>query len=161
LEMQWPTYESYDSPYVYAQVMIQQVDMARKRGQFISQRVAVKTFLKNIVDYAKKDSHSWMATIYKEQLESLDDDQELPQKFDLKLLAQKITMAKSQPSDVKNLGTTSGFERKVYATEMQRPGFGPSAQDDGGAISTKMESLQVNEHLQGYAVARYLINEVF
>jgi hypothetical protein len=28
LEMQWPTYESYESPYVYAQVMIQQVNMA-------------------------------------------------------------------------------------------------------------------------------------
>jgi hypothetical protein len=181
LEMQWPTYESYDSPYVYAQTMIQQVEMARKRGQYISQRVAVKTFLKNIVDYSKKDSHGWVAMMFKEQLESLDDDQELPQKFDLKLLAQKITTAKSQPSDVKNLGTTSDIERKVYATEMQRPGqgttsgierkvyatemqrlgSGPSSQDDGGVISAKMESLQVNEHLQGYAVARYLINEVF
>lgn len=161
LEMQWPTYESYDSPYVYAQVMIQQVDMARKRGQFISQRVAVKTFLKNIVDYAKKDSHSWMATIYKEQLESLDDDQELPPKFDLKLLAQKITTAKSQPSDVKTLGTKSGFERKVYAAEMNRTGDDSAHNNSGGVINSKMESLQVNEHLQGYAVARYLINEVF
>jgi hypothetical protein len=61
--------------------------MAWKRGQYISQRVAVKTFLKNIVDYSKKDSHGWVAMMFKEQLESLDDDQELPQKFDLKLLA--------------------------------------------------------------------------
>jgi hypothetical protein len=161
LEMQWPTYESYESPYVYAQDMIQQVNMARKRGQYISQRVAVKTFLKNIVDFAKKDSHGWVAVLLKDQLDSIDDDQELPPKFDLKQLAQKITTAKSQPSDVKSLGTKSGIERKVYTAAMQRQHSGTSNLEDAGTLTGKMESLKVHEHLQGYAVARYLINEVF
>jgi hypothetical protein len=123
--------------------------------------VAVKTFLKNIVDFSKKDSHGWVAVLLKDQLESLDEDQDLPPKFDLKQLAQKITTAKSQPSDVKSLGTKSSFERKVYKTEMHKHQSGPPKLDDGANLMGKMDSLQVNEHLQGYAVARYLINEVF
>jgi hypothetical protein len=79
--------------------------------------VAVKTFLKNIVDFAKKDSHGWVAVLL--------------------------------------------IERKVYKTEMHKHQSGPPKLDDGANLMGKMDSLQVNEHLQGYAVARYLINEVF
>jgi hypothetical protein len=162
MEMQWPTYENYDSPYVYAQVMLQQVNMARKRGQVISQRVVVKTFLRNIVDYAKKDCHGWVAVMMKDQLENLDDDQVLPQKFELRQLAQKIMAAKTQPSDVKEVGRNGGIERRVYTTEMKHAvGDAGVPQEPEIRLMSQMESLKMNDHIQGYEITRFLINEVF
>jgi hypothetical protein len=162
MEMQWPTYQNYDSPYVYAQVMLQQVNMARKRGQVISQRVVVKTFLRNIVDYAKKDCHGWVAVMLKDQLENLDEDQELPKKFELRQMAHKIMDAKTQPSDVKDIGRNGGIERKVYnvAVDREASGAGQMVEPELNLMS-QMESLKMNEHIQGYEIARYLINEVF
>jgi hypothetical protein len=42
MEMKWPEYPDYNNPYKYAEVMLQQVMLAWKRGQIISDKVVAK-----------------------------------------------------------------------------------------------------------------------
>jgi hypothetical protein len=165
MEMKWPEYHDYNNPYKYAEVMLQQVLLARKRGQTISDKVVAKTFLRNVNEHATKDSHSWAAILLKEQLDNVDADQPLPAKFELKALATYITTAKTQPSDVKHL--TQRQQPSVYRTAATAPDPNvTTARSRLDEITEPVEqqldrSLQLNEHIQGYALQKYLVNEVY
>jgi hypothetical protein len=139
--------------------MLQQVQLARKRGQTISDKVAAKTFLKNIVDYAKKDSHGWVAMMLRNELVSLDAGEELPPKFELRQLAANITTAITQPSDLKSMGKRG--VNKAEVKQLKANTQAPPSYSISECTKHLDSSLKMNDHIQGYNVTRFLVNEVF
>lgn len=164
MEMTWPTYDDFDHPFLYAEAMSNQVLMARKRGQIILAKNEARTFLKNIMEHANKDHYKWAAMLLKDQLDSLDVDETLPPKFDLKRMATYIAGAKTQPSDVRGIGNKQHGNVTKSAQMMQQappPTSSPPTRQLPHMESRYTDNLSPNSHIQGYSISRFQANEQY
>ena len=94
----WPQYDDYESIFTYAEDFVTLMGMRRRKGERITEKTAAISFLDTVLNQGGERLHT-ATYLLKQEIEGITDDETLPDKFNISLMATKIADSIPQEHD--------------------------------------------------------------
>jgi hypothetical protein len=150
----YPHYSDYEDIYGFAEDFDSFVAMKRRKGERVTDKAAAMSFLE-IVMKGVSDRMYMGAYLLRQELMEYSESQELPDKFELAIMAATIATSGPKQDDYDlNRKNRSANVHKTEEIEQTRTSIEKFTMEDD--IGTHL-----NKHIQGYSQAIYQCNAVY
>ena len=153
LELTWPRYHDFDTPTQYAEAVRTTVMLAAKRNQPYKPKQAELQFLEHIINEAGPN-YRVEVQLLRNQVRAFDPNiSRLPREYTFKAMATEIIKSKTkEPAD-------PDLRQYPIINKVNRGQDKAVQSQDGGSMMCSATGTEWNEHLQGFQMRQYCINE--
>jgi hypothetical protein len=150
---EYPHYSDYEDIYTFAEDFDSFVAMKKRKGETVTAKAASMSFLDMVMRGVGDRMHTG-AYLLRQELMEYQDGEEIPDKFDISMMAS--TIATSAPRQDDYDVDRHRTERRIHKTEEQEDARQAL---DQLAINEDL-GVKLNQHIQGYSQTIYQCNSV-